>query len=688
MKKLIPGYERDNSITLNDPNKVIFNFSSKVLSDSEKTLLCKGLRFAIPPKSIDYADFLTQFELLYRDTLSFDLASENRESLKNKLKDICFSTLTSYDFTKIPSNLSKPEFEALKTLIDCKNLVIQKADKGNSIVICNRENYLIGVNSLLLDNSKFAEFNIDSSKWLNYIVNLEIKLKDHFKNLKKENKISNEELEKISPIGSRPGILYGLPKVHKTVTNNIPKFRPILSAINTPTYKLAKFLVPILSCLTVNEYTVKDSFHFATEVQKFDQRLHMASLDVESLFTNIPLEETIVNCIDDLFSYFDYQGSLSKFDLHQLLKLATTESFFLFDNKMYKQLDGIAMGSPLGPTLANAFLSHYEKIWLKDCPLEFKPVVYRRYVDDIFVLFKSHEHLPSFVNYMNSKHRNMKFTSEYENSNSFSFLDVKVTRCEDGFSTSIFRKPTFSGVFTNFDSFIFHSYKIGLIHTLLFRCFTICSNMKNFHLEIEKLRNIFKNNNYPASVIDLSIKTFLNKIYVPKRLVATVPKKDLTIVLPFLGNFSMNLRNRILKIFNKTLPQCSIKVIFQSKNRLETFFRFKDSIPLALRSHLIYKYTCSNCNVTYYGETERHLKVRAGEHLSISALTNKRVNNNKRSAVKDHCIFYNHEGDFPDFSVLSYESNKFKLLIKEALLVSRDNPSLNKQIKSIPLKLF
>ena len=144
-----------------------------------------------------------------------------------------------------------------------------------------------------------------------------------------------------------------------------------------------------------------------------------------------------------------------------------------------------------------------------------------------------------------------------------------------------------------------------------------------------------------------------------------MPKKDLTIVLPFLGNFSMNLRNRILKVFNKTLPQCSIKVIFQSKNRLETFFRFKDSIPLALRSHLIYKYTCSNCNVTYYGETERHLKVRAGEHLSISALTNKRVNNNKSSAVKDHCIFYNHEGDFPDFSVLSYESNKFKLLIKD-----------------------
>ena len=95
--------------------------------------------------------------------------------------------------------------------------------------------------------------------------------------------------------------------------------------------------------MTFNEYTVKDSFHFAAEVQKFDQILHMASLDVESLFINIPLEETIVNCIDDLLSYFEYQGRLSKYNLHQLLKLATTESFFLFDNKMYKQFDGVAM---------------------------------------------------------------------------------------------------------------------------------------------------------------------------------------------------------------------------------------------------------------------------------------------------------------------------------------------------------
>ena len=171
----------------------------------------------------------------------------------------------------------------------------------------------------------------------------------------------------------------------------------------------------------------------------------------------------------------------------------------------------------------------------------------------------------------------------------------------------------------------------------------------------------------------------------PKRILITVPKKDVLIVLPFLGQFSLNLRSRLYNCFNKTLPQCNIKVIFQSKNHLSNLFRFKDSIPKELRSHIVYKFLCSNCNITYYGETERHLNVRSGEHLSLSALTGKRVNNNKKSAVKDHCLFFNHVGSFEDFSILTYESNPFKLLIKEALLVSRDKLVLNEQVKSIPL---
>ena len=96
--------------------------------------------------------------------------------------------------------------------------------------------------------------------------------------------------DKIYSRGSRPGILYGLPKVHKPIIDNCPKFRPILYAIGTPTFKLVKFLVPILSPLTVNEFSVHDSFPFANEVSSF----------CPDHYT--PLDEVIDICLNDLFS--------------------------------------------------------------------------------------------------------------------------------------------------------------------------------------------------------------------------------------------------------------------------------------------------------------------------------------------------------------------------------------------------
>ena len=148
------------------------------------------------------------------------------------------------------------------------------------------------------------------------------------------------------------------------------------------------------------------------------------------------------------------------------------------------------MGSPLGPILANIFLSHYEENWLNKCPIEFKPSFYRRYVDDIFVLFESSESADSFREYMSSKHQNINFTVEKENVGSLSFLDVKICRKNGKFVTSVYRKPTFSGVFTNYESFIPTYQKRGLLHTLLHRSFSICCDFKTFHSEIDHLKTI------------------------------------------------------------------------------------------------------------------------------------------------------------------------------------------------------
>ena len=128
------------------------------------------------------------------------------------------------------------------------------------------------------------------------------------------------------------------------------------------------------------------------------------------------------------------------------------------------------MGSPLGPALANAFLVLFEKNQLQNCPSDFKPYYCRRHVDDIFVLFTSPQHVEAFQNFLNGQHANMSFTLESEKQNRMSFLDVQISREDKTFTTSAYRKPSFSGVYTHFSSFLPSTYKFGTVYTLAYRC--------------------------------------------------------------------------------------------------------------------------------------------------------------------------------------------------------------------------
>ena len=147
------------------------------------------------------------------------------------------------------------------------------------------------------------------------------------------------EYLKICPTGSKPGILYREAKVHEPVEDNCPSFRPILLVIGTPTYDLAKFLVPILKPLIENQYTVQNSFSFSSEVSKFNSKNLMASLDVESLFTNIPLEETIDNIINNLFLTTDKVHKFESEELKQLLTFGAYESFFFLMENITLKLE-------------------------------------------------------------------------------------------------------------------------------------------------------------------------------------------------------------------------------------------------------------------------------------------------------------------------------------------------------------
>ena len=171
-----------------------------------------------------------------------------------------------------------------------------------------------------------------------------------------------------------------------------------------PSYKLAKFLLPFLMPLTQNDYTITDSFHLAEEICKQDPNLYMASPDVDSLFTNIPLREAIDICIASLYKDDEYTLKIPK---------------DIFCNL----LDDVAMGSPLGPTLDNIFKYSFENKWLKDCPHSVKPVFYKRYVDDIFVL--------------------LSFLDQAENERKLcclSFLNINIFVKRENFSLMFIRK--------------------------------------------------------------------------------------------------------------------------------------------------------------------------------------------------------------------------------------------------------
>ena len=226
---------------------------------------------------------------------------------------------------------------------------------------------------------------------------------------------------------------------------------------------------------------------------------------------------------------------------------------------------------------------------------------------------------------MNHQHPNIKFAFEVEKNDNFSFLDVKICRENNKFITSVFRKPNFSGAFTNFDSFIPISYKHGLVNTLIFRCFKICSSYEKLRNEIVYLKKNFKRNRYPNDFVHLCIKKVFDKLYITKKIYQTVEKKQLLIIPLFLGHLSFETRNRLNSCIRNQLPSCSLRIAFRSKTRLSSLFKFKESIPKYLRSHLIYKFSCSCCNATYYGKTERHLFLRASEHLGITPLIQKRV---------------------------------------------------------------
>ena len=188
----------------------------------------------------------------------------------------------------------------------------------------------------------------------------------------------------------------------------------------------------------------------------------------------------------------------------------------------------------------------------------------------------------------------MPFSIEQEKNGKLSFLDVEVSREKGKFVTTVYRKPTFSGVCSHFESFLPKTYKSGMVYTLVYRCFKICSDWTKFHEELSFLKQVFLKKFF-LSFIDNCFKTFVDKLFIKRPQLAAVEKKTLFWSLPYLGEVSLQTRTKLRKSFKGLLNSRNLQIVFKSQRKLSSVFRFKDPLPFDLVSGVVYRYMCDRC---------------------------------------------------------------------------------------------
>ena len=542
---------------------------------------------------------------------------------------------------------------------------------------------------ILNDHSRFKKCK-DYDSIYNYNVNLEDKINYFLRKIKKLGNITEDEYKQLYVNGSSPSILYGLPKVHKA---NIP-MRPILSAYKKPSYKLAKFVIPSFSPYINNDFTLKNSYDFKNilENKKFPQSAILTSFDVTSLFTNVPVKETIDIATECMYGNGGSFRNMSKKNFGRLLELCTLDNHFLFNNQHFSQFEGFAMGNPISATMANLFLSFHEKNWLDNCPLEFKPLIYRRYVDDCFIIFKERSHAPKFLEYLNVQHNNIKFTMEIETENELNFLDCNVKKnAIENFVTlifSVFRKPTFTSLGMNYHSNTFFNFKLNNIRTLLHRAYEITSNWSLFDNELKFLLDYFTLNGYPRNLCFRIAKGFIDKKVTPRAVKLTAEKMNFYHSVPFINNYVCHyVKKNLLKFLENSYPQINFHLIFSNTFTTHGLVKHKDKLPRTLESSIVYSYICGDCNATYIGSSVKTLRARASEHFALSSRTGNMLAKPPPSRIMDHILTCKSRKSFEDFNILDTQKDVQSLRISETLEILKRKPSLNDDQTAYPLYL-
>ncbi|XP_069354553.1 uncharacterized protein [Maniola hyperantus] len=373
-----------NSTQTDESRPPVVNLSSVPIEENVLNALSKGLNFALTPRNIPIESIVCSIEdTIVRNSIPAREAECLRQDIATFLRR-----------AKLPqSNINREDRTALLDIRNNKDILILPADKGNATVIVDTEVYEDKINQLLADTNTYKKVNYNpTARTTNKIIKLLQALND--KNL----------LSQLRPHNSTSPKIYGLPKIHKL---NWP-LRPIVSQIDSPTYKVSRHMATILKPFTGNTSShVRDSRHFVHLIKNetISDTEIMVSFDVESLFTNIPVDEASQLIAD----FLKKSGAPTGYS--DLSEFCLKNGYFSWRGDYYLQVDGVAMGSPIAPVAANIFMEWVEGELLEKMPE--KPRRWLRYVDDIFAIVNKEELSQVFQN-LNGLHRKVHFTIEEE----------------------------------------------------------------------------------------------------------------------------------------------------------------------------------------------------------------------------------------------------------------------------------
>ena len=546
------------------------------------------------------------------------------------------------------SNITLGERKALQNLAKEKEIMILPADKGRAVVIMDTSDYKSKAKTLLNDVKTYKTLKKDpTTKYSNTLVT---KLQE----LKNEGALDDITYKRLYPTSAVIPKFYGLPKVHKTGA----PLRPIVASRGSITYDVARYVADILAPIVgKNGYALKNSSDLVKQLNncQLDEDDVLVSFDVTALFTCVPVDrslEIIHQKLNDDTTLND-RTNLSAKQVTDLLEICLRTTYFQFDQVIYAQVEGAAMGSPVSPIVANLFMEWFEETAINS--FKYEITLWRRYVDDTLVAL-SDTLIEDFSTHINNIHPAIKFTREEENNYTIAILDTLIKRSPSGrLSFSVYRKSTHTDQYLQYNSNQPLQHKLGVVRTLSHRCKTICSNEEEIKKETDHIKKVLSISGYTKSAWVTANKP--KSPTVPQDPNKTRPKGSIT--LPYVGNTS--------DAIARTMRKAGITVHLKPFNTLRSHLVHpKDKVPLEDRAGLVYHIKCGDCSASYVGETERKLQKRIKEHHRTTSPVGHHLNYNKHSINKD------------SVKVLHQESNWFRRGVAEAIYIEKERPILNR----------